>query len=495
MSEEQSLSCDILVIGGGGAGLAAAIEARTHGAKVMLIEKNPELGGTTAWSIGSFSATQTPHQLSEGIVDTPDEHFEDMPKFAGPQADRDNPKLRRIFVDNANETLRWLMSMGVEFFGPMPEPPHRKPRMHNVLPNSRAYIHHLGKHAKKIGVEIRCNSRANKFLVEDGRVVGARCEMPRGITPVYAKTVVLASGDYAANRALKAKYISPEVSLVDAMNPNATGDGHEMAFPLGAKVLNGDVLSGPTLRFIPPPRESIDRMLPPWPIVTKFMRFALKYLPDRLLRPFVLGFTTTSMAPELDLFTHGALLVNRNGERISAEPAKLGLAIASEPDKIGYVILDRDSAARYSKWPNFIATAPGVSYAYLDDFQKTRPDIFRKADTVAMLAGALDMPPDVLKASVEEHNENCEYKIFAPPFYALGPAKSYVVLTDGGLAVDEDHRLLGENDAPIPGVYAAGSAGQGGLMLKGHGHHIGWAFTSGRRAGRNAAREAGINMT
>ena len=148
MTAEKSLTCDVLVIGGGGAGLASAIEARTLGVEVILLEKNSELGGTTAWSIGSFSATQTPHQISDGIVDTPDEHFEDMPKFSGVLADRDNPSLRRIFVDNANDTFRWLMSLGVEFFGPMPEPPHRKPRMHNVLPNSGAYIHHLGKHAK-----------------------------------------------------------------------------------------------------------------------------------------------------------------------------------------------------------------------------------------------------------------------------------------------------------------------------------------------------------
>jgi len=494
VTEEQSLSCDVLVIGGGGAGLASAIEARTQGANVLLIEKNPELGGTTAWSIGSFSATQTPHQVTEGIDDSPDEHYEDMPKFSGPLADRDNPALRRIFVDNANDTLRWLMSMGVEFFGPMPEPPHRKPRMHNVLPNSRAYIHHLGKHAKKIGIEIRCNSRANKFLLEDDRVIGARCEMPSGITDVKAKAVVLASGDYAANADLKAKYISPEVAKVDAMNPNATGDGHEMAFPLGAKVLNGDVLSGPTLRFIPPPTESIERMLPPWPLITKVMRFALKYLPGRLLRPFVLGFTTTSMAPELDLFSNGALLVNKNGQRITGDTSKLGLTIASEPEKIGYVLFDSELAARYSAWPHFIATAPGISYAYLDDFRRTRPDIFNKADTVAELADALSMSPDQLNTSIEEHNSVSDVKISTPPFHALGPAKSYVVLTDGGLAVDDEHRLLGGDDQPIPGLFAAGSAGQGGLMLKGHGHHIGWAFTSGRRAGRHAAMEAGINV-
>ncbi len=65
--------------------------------------------------------------------------------------------------------------------------------------------------------------------------------------------------------------------------------------------------------------------------------------------------------------------------------------------------------------------------------------------------------------------------------------RSFVNLTDGGLAIDENFNVLGTNDQPIAGLYAAGSAGQGGIVLEGHGHHLGWAFTSGRLAGRNAA--------
>ena len=155
---DADVACDVLVIGGGGAGLAAAIEAADNEAHVILIEKNPELGGTTAWSIGSFTATQTPQQMSHGIDDNPDEHFADMIKFAGPLADRDNPLLRRLFVDNASETLRWLETLGVEFFGPMPEPPHSKPRMHNVLPNSKAYIRQLGQQALNNGIDIQRNA-------------------------------------------------------------------------------------------------------------------------------------------------------------------------------------------------------------------------------------------------------------------------------------------------------------------------------------------------
>jgi succinate dehydrogenase/fumarate reductase flavoprotein subunit len=490
-AKNRAQDCDVLVVGGGGAGLAAAIEARDAGAGVVLVEKNPALGGTTAWSIGSFTATRTPHQLAAGVIDSPDEHFADMPKFAGPLAGRDNEKLRRLLVDNANDTLRWLMRHGVEFFGPMPEPPHTKPRMHNVLPNSRAYINRLGRHARRVGVDIRLATRATRFLVENGRVAGIACE---GGAEIRARrAVVLASGDYAANAELKAKYISPEVALVDAMNPTATGDGHVMAFPLGARVLNGDVLSGPTLRFVPPPRETLLKRLPPSRALARIIRLVMRYAPQRLQRPFIMGFMTTTMAPELELFSGGALLVNKLGARISDDPRTLGLRIAAEPDKIGYVVMDETLARKYSAWPHFISTAPGVAYAYIDDYRRSRPDIFHTAPTVAALAGALGMDPGTLERSVAAHNRQAAASGAAPlstrPYYALGPAKSYVVLTDGGLAVNERLQVLGEGDRPIPGLYAAGSAGQGGLMLKGHGHHIGWAFTSGRIAGRNAAGE------
>jgi fumarate reductase flavoprotein subunit len=61
------------------------------------------------------------------------------------------------------------------------------------------------------------------------------------------------------------------------------------------------------------------------------------------------------------------------------------------------------------------------------------------------------------------------------------------VFSEGGLKIDSQFRVMSREGRPIPGLFAAGSAGQGGLLLEGHGHHLGWAFTSGRLAGRNAA--------
>ncbi|MFI5388038.1 MAG: FAD-dependent oxidoreductase, partial [Fimbriimonadales bacterium] len=141
MSEIPQENFDVVVVGGGGAGLAAAIEARKAGRSVVLLEKNPELGGSTSWSIGSITATGTPHQIRRGIRDRPEDHWEDMPLFADAAlAGRDNDGLRRILCEEVPDAFRWLMMLGVRFYGPMPEPPHRLPRMHNVLPNSRSYI-------------------------------------------------------------------------------------------------------------------------------------------------------------------------------------------------------------------------------------------------------------------------------------------------------------------------------------------------------------------
>jgi len=111
------------------------------------------------------------------------------------------------------------------------------------------------------------------------------------------------------------------------------------------------------------------------------------------------------------------------------------------------------------------------------------------------LAEGLSIDAKTLSASVTAHNGEAAAALTKPPFYALGQAKSYVVLTDGGLAVSNGLQVLGANDTPIPGLYAAGSVGQGGLMFKGHGHHIGWAVTSGRLVGRIAAEEAASQIT
>jgi fumarate reductase flavoprotein subunit len=74
------------------------------------------------------------------------------------------------------------------------------------------------------------------------------------------------------------------------------------------------------------------------------------------------------------------------------------------------------------------------------------------------------------------------------PFHALGPVKSWIVLTDGSLMVDRTQHVLREDGSTIDGLFAAGATGQGGIMLPGHGTHLAWVFVSGRRAGIEAAK-------
>lgn len=494
-------TADVIVLGGGGSGLAAAISARTHGREVILLEKNAELGGSAARSIGSMSATATPHQIRKGIKDSPDEHFNDLTAFNAEalKTHVDNLALRRILVDNMNETLRWLMSLGVRFFGPMIEPPHRKSRMHNVLPSSRSFIYHLEKHARAIGVDIRRERRGSEFVLEEGRVTGVDCTLPDGSTERYLARggVVLCTGDYSASPELKTRYGKPAMANMEPVNPTNTGDGHVMAMKLGARILNSHAVHV-GIRFVPPPRRNWILSIPPWTPLASFMAFALEHFPGWLIRPFVLSFLTTALGLTDRLFQQGAMLVNCRGERFCDEFDKPVWKLAEQPQQSGYVILDRTLAERFTAYPYFISTAAGIAYAYLPDYRRSRADVYAEADSVEALARRIGADPDTLAASIAGHNQaiaagrtNPAGQALTPittgPYVALGPVKSYSVSCDGGLAVNEKLQVLGADDQPIEGLYAAGLVGLSGLLLKGHGHHLGWAFTSGRMAGRNAA--------
>ena len=467
---------DVIVVGGGGAGLAAAIEARAAGASVVLLEKNERLGGSTAWSIGSITSSGTPHQRRRGIADNPADHWADMPGFAGPLASRDNDALRRILCDEMPATFQWLLESGVRFMGPMPEPPHRRPRMHNVLPNSRSYIYHLERRARRAGVEIRTGARVLGLVTQDLGVTGVRLEGE----PVRSSAVVLAAGDFTNDPELKARFMGAQEAKVEGVNVTATGDGQKMAEALGARIVNGDLALGPELRFIAPVKETLARRLPPWSALGAFMAWALEHLPASVLRPFVMQFLTTALAPSPSLFEAGALLVNRLGERFGDERERPAWRVPDQPGKIAYVVFDGALAKRFSAWPDFVSTAPGVAYAYMPDYRRNRPDVFTEAPTLEALARRIGMPVAALVASAGA-------RLRSAPYIALGPVRSVFVHAEGGLAVDAHHRVLGAGDRPIPGLYAAGSTGQGGLLLKGHGHHLAWAFVSGRRAGRFAA--------
>jgi succinate dehydrogenase/fumarate reductase flavoprotein subunit len=494
LSNQNQETFDVVVVGGGGSGLAAAIEAARYGRKVMLLEKNPQLGGTTIRSVGSITATCTPLQRAKGVQDGPQAHFEDMALFADDRGllDKDNLELRRLLVEHSPDTVQWLMDLGVVFFGTMPEPPHRLPRMHNVLPHARSYVYHLKKRALEFGVDIRLDAPVIRLLRSDERVTGVEVAAAGGRTRhiVARLGVILATGDYSSAKEVKAQFMAPEVADIEGINPTSTGDGQRMVQEVGGDIVNGEIMLGPEIRFVAPPSKTFIDNIPPIKPVALAMRWAMDHLPSWLLRPFLMLFITTNLAPSHNLFKKGAILINKEGRRFVNERDNPQYAIPRQPERIAYILMDARVGAQFDAWPNFISTAPGVAYAYLADYRRNRKDISFTAASLSALAGKLGIPAAALEQTVAEYNAklpNGATPIAQAPFYALGPAKSWIVLTDGGARINSHFEVLDRSSRPIPGLYAAGSAGQGGVLLEGHGHHLGWAFTSGRLAGQSAA--------
>ena len=108
---DLSAHYDVIVIGGGTAGIPCALFAAQNGARVLLIEKSPALGGTLFWSTGQIAGAGTIFQRELGIQDSPDAHFDDCMRINEHTAD---PELTRLTVDHAGETINWLAANGFE---------------------------------------------------------------------------------------------------------------------------------------------------------------------------------------------------------------------------------------------------------------------------------------------------------------------------------------------------------------------------------------------
>lgn len=498
---------DVVVVGGGGAGLAAAVSAAENGAQVLVLEKNPHLGGTTAIAIGSFTAAGTSLQKASHIADDPVAHDEDMGKFAPHWESANCPSIRQRFAHEAAKTFEWLVGLGLEFHGPNPEPPNRVPRMHNVVPNARAYIATLQRCALRQGVRIWTAAVARRLLRDgnrqtDGRIRGVVVDREGRTVSVRARRgVILAAGDYSNGLALKRRFLDEEIADIEGINPTATGDGHQLGSEVGAALVNMPIVYGPELRFVPPPRPPWVQRLPSHWLFARLAARGLAWAPAWLLRRVIRNLLVTWQHPEPIVFRVGGILINAEGNRFCDELDRPERAVPRQPGQRAYIVLDGQAAAQLGSWPNFLSTAPNIAYAYLDDYRRDRGDIFREADSLPGLAQRLGCPPANLRAAIDRYNDAALGRaedpfgralpgppLERPPFVALGPVKSYIVTTEGGLRLDEQMRVLDEAGSPIVGLYAAGSNGMGGQILWGHGLHIAWAMTSGRLAGIAAAQ-------
>lgn len=482
---------DVIVVGAGGAGLAAATAAAEAGARVLLLERAGRVGGTTALSSGLISAAGTRAQRRAGIVDdTPDTHYADMKRAGQAEATSNNDALTRILAEDAPATINWLERAGATFAGPFPSAGTTHPRMLVALPNSRGIVFHLARAFRRAGGELRTGISLDGLLTDgSGRVTGIRAG---GTTFAARRAVVLASGDFSSHPGLRHRFL-PELDRMASVNPDSVGTGFDAALELGAEIVNGGIVRAGQLRFSPPPgKGGLISRLPPWKSIAVPMRLAVRYLPMALLKPFMMPFLATYLSPSEALFRQGAILVNTEGRRFAEETGKPGIPLAEQPGGQAFILMDQRIGRLFDTAPNAISTAPGVAYAFLRDYRRYRADLVREGRDLPAIAAAMGVSATVLGETVNAVNAGRAAGATIPPlgsgpYTALGPVQAVITTTMGGLRIDDDHRVLRSDGTVIPGLLAAGSAGYGGLVIVGQGHNLAWAFTSGRRAGLRAA--------
>jgi hypothetical protein len=259
--------------------------------------------------------------------------------------------------------------------------------------------------------------------------------------------VVLAAGDYANSPELITRYKGSQFAGIEGINPYSTGDGHRIAEQAGAELTNMDVTYGPELRFIPPPRKPFSQLLPGSGPAAWLLGTLLPLVPKAMIHRMIKRLLVTWQHPEDALFADGAVLVNQRGERFCSEvdSPDREIAIAQQPEKWAYLLMDGVLAERYSRWPHFVSTAPEIAYAYVDDYRRMRPDITVVSEQLEPLAARRGLPLETLRATVAATET-----LRRGPWVLLGPVKAYFTTTEGGAMVDTSMRVLNAAGSPHP---------------------------------------------
>jgi fumarate reductase flavoprotein subunit len=227
-----SSETDIVIVGSGAAGLAAAVTAAEGGAKVLVFEKQRSLGGTSNFFEGTF-AVESSFQREKYITYGRDEAFKAIMDFTHWRA---NPRLVRTIVNESGATIAWLQKQGVEFSGVTINMPDAPQTYHVVKGKGDAAMKALALKAKEKGVGIILATPVKRLLKQGERTAGVIIEEDGEEREVRAKAVIIASGGYANNKEWIKKYTGFDlgVNLLAVGNTDKTGDGIRMAFEMGA---------------------------------------------------------------------------------------------------------------------------------------------------------------------------------------------------------------------------------------------------------------------
>jgi len=431
---------DIIVVGGGSAGMPAALFAARRGARVLLVEAAEAIGGSMWVSTGQLSAAGTRLQREKGIIDSPDDHYADVMRISRGTA---NPEIVRLAVDHAADTVDWLMDNG---FTPEPHHPitgwgheHYGIARYCWAPTGGlaikdAIVPQVMEQVAAGAIDLRVQHRVEELVLdEDGAVTGVVALDARGERHVFrGRNVVLTSGGYAANPA-----------LFEELNHHPQYTAMPYAFSQGIGLRLGQQAGG-YLRgegnFFIGFGMILDSDAFPAPMSIRAETF-----PDRR-QPW-----------EIYVNRHGQRFVREDMPSVDAREQ----ALLAQPDCRYWIVFD---AAMLAAAPPLIVgwTREQVRQA----FAAGRHNFFT-ADTLDALAKMTGIDADGLKMTVQGFNYGVEtghdflgrqhlpMPIGEGPFHAIR-MQGASISSSIGLAVDGRLRVIRPDGSAIPNLYAAG---------------------------------------
>ena len=483
----KTFEADVVVIGSGPSGLAAAAQAAEDGAKVVVFEKANVSGGAANMGMGplGIGTKQQMDMMVDIDLETAFKQFMEYTHW------RSDARMVKKYFENSAGTIKWLEeSCGVEFAGAYKYFPKSNASWHIVAVNGGigrnggAIMNKaIRDYAAENGAEFLMETPAKKILKdEEGKVCGVIGVDSTGEeVQCNCKAVVIATGGCGDNPQM-IKERTGYTFQGDMFNfaiPGLKGDGIHMAEEAGA----GSTPMNVEMMYILPNSDAGPDCIPA-------------------------------------VFMQPNLMVNKLGKRFINEEEMqnttfCGNAISFQKDAIGFSIIDSKIAKYYMKKgvdvTNFVHHPDDVSdllEAIENSIANGNPDV-GKADTIEELAELCDIDPEQLEETIDEYNDMCDssdtlfYKpskymkpIEKAPFYAA-KFRPGAYGTLGGIKINEDCQVLTADWEPIPGLYAAGTDtctiyGDSYMFLL-PGNTMGYCLNTGRFAGSGAAEYADEN--
>lgn len=461
-------NADVVIVGGGGAGLASAVSALQNGASVIIVEKLGFLGGSTNVCGGALNASGTKYQKALGIEDNPQKHFEQTMKGGHNVSD---PKLVKVLADNAPSALLWLESMGLKF-NPKVGAATVALFQRSHYPNpagGNTYVQVLEKQLQKYGkdkLRVYLESPATELIMKDGRVVGVKADnYGKPLTLMAKNGVVITTGGFGSNVEFRQKVntgVWKEADLGKEIGCSnigvaAQGQGLQLAQKAGAELIG---------------------------------------LSDIQVHPN--GSPGTGLMLDIKTSGRNRLFINTNGDRFVNEGAArdvLSKAVFAQPGSTYWLVQNK---LRYPD-ENAIDLLSGRTMR--DMLAQGR---VKKAANLDELAKIINVDPNRLKATIESYNKVARHEVETDQFgfkanhtddrpMTEGPwyvARKVPTIhhTMGGIHIDTGAHAVNANGQRIPGLYAAGEVTGGihGANRLG-GNAVADLMVFGRIAGKNAA--------